>query len=123
MLVNELKHLSYDERMENLVLPSLKYRRLRGDMILIYKLMNGLVDIDWHCFFTLTKTKITRGSKHKLFIKYSKTSIRKNTFSNRSVPVWNALNDNTKSALSLNHFKNLLDEDPKFKTYMYEYDE
>ena len=55
-LLNELKHLSYDERMQNIVLPSLKYRRLRGDMILIYKLMNELVDIDWHCFFTLTKT-------------------------------------------------------------------
>ena len=120
-ILNELKHISYDECMKNLTLPSLKYRRLRGDMILIYKLMNGLVDIDWHCFFTLTKTKIIRCSKHKLFIKYSTTSIRKNTFSNRSVPVWNALNDNT--ALSLNHFKNLLDKDPKFKTYMYEYDE
>ena len=62
------KHLTYTERMEILLLPSLKYRRIRGDMILVYKIMNGLVDIDWINLFTLTRSEITRGSKHKLFI-------------------------------------------------------
>ena len=69
--------------------PSLKYRRLRGDMITVYKLLNGLVEIDWQTFFTLSKSDKTRGSHRKLYIKYSKTSIRKNAFSNRAVPIWN----------------------------------
>ena len=63
--------------MKKLSLPSLKYRRIRGDMILVYKLLNGLVNIDWHDFFTMTKSDITRGAKHKLFVRYSRTSMRK----------------------------------------------
>ena len=105
------------------MLPSLKCRRIRGDMILVYKIMNGLVDIDWTHFFTLTRSEITRGSKHKLFIEYSRTNTRKYTFSNRTVTLWNALSDNTKAAPSLNIFKNKLDNDAIFKPLMYEYDE
>ena len=40
--------------------------------------------IDWHDFFTMTKSDITRGAKHKLFVRYSRTSMRKYTFSNRA---------------------------------------
>ena len=122
-LLSELKDLTYTERMEILMLPSLKCRRIRGDMILVYKIMNGLVDIDWTHFFTLTRSEITRGSKHKLFIEYSRTNTRKYTFSNRTVTLWNALSDNTKAAPSLNIFKNKLDNDAIFKPLMYEYDE
>ena len=121
-ILNELQYLTYTEKMKKLSLPSLKYRRIRGDMIFVYKLMNGLVNIDWHDFFTMTKSDITRGAKHKLFVRYSRTSMRKYTFSNRAVPVWNEISANTKSAQSLNSFKNLLDNDPVFKIHMYEYD-
>ena len=114
---------AYTERMEILMLPSLKCRRIRGDMILVYKIMNGLVDIDWTHFFTLTRSEITRGSKHKLFIEYSRTNTRKYTFSNRTVTLWNALSDNTKAAPSLNILKNKLDiyNDAIFEPLMYEY--
>ena len=91
-------------------------------MLLVYKLMNALVNIDWHDFFTMTKSDITRGAKHKLFVRYSRTSMRKYTFSNRAVPVWNEISANTKSAQSLNRFKILVDNDPVFKIHMYEYD-
>jgi len=33
MLVMKLKHLEYKERLEKLKLPTLRYRRTRGDMI------------------------------------------------------------------------------------------
>ena len=95
--------------MVSLALPSLKYRRLRGDMITVYKLLNGLVEVDWQ----------TRGSHRKLYIKYSKTSIRKNAFSNRAVPIWNALSDLTKLAPSINNLKNLLDKDQNLNIHYY----
>jgi len=35
-LIISLKHLTYEERLKQLKLPTLKYRRARGDMIEVY---------------------------------------------------------------------------------------
>ena len=41
-----LKELSYKERLKKLDLPTLVYRRIRGDMIEVYKILNGRYDQD-----------------------------------------------------------------------------
>ena len=38
-LVMTVKQLSYKERLVRLKLPTLKYRRIRGDMIEVYKIL------------------------------------------------------------------------------------
>ena len=38
------KNLTYEERLRKLKLPTLKYRRLRGDMIEVYKILHGTYD-------------------------------------------------------------------------------
>ena len=43
-LVITVKHLSYKERLERLKLPTLKYRRTRGDMIEVYKILTDKYD-------------------------------------------------------------------------------
>ena len=43
-LVNNVKHLSYENRLKELKLPTLKYRRLRGDMIEVYNIIHGKYD-------------------------------------------------------------------------------
>jgi len=43
-LVYECKHLPYTDRLKYLKLPTLKYRRHRGDMIETYKILHGLYD-------------------------------------------------------------------------------
>ena len=40
-LVTSLRHLPYEDRLEKLELPSLTYRRKRGDMIMVYKTITG----------------------------------------------------------------------------------
>jgi len=37
-------HLSYIERLRQLKLPTLKYRRLRGDMIKVFKIVHNFYD-------------------------------------------------------------------------------
>jgi len=65
-LVISLKHLSYIERLRQLKLPTLKYRRLRGDMIEVFKIVHNFYDsravvkLNFHSFST------TRGNKYKL---------------------------------------------------------
>ena len=44
-LINELKDKPYEERLRELELPSLVYRRRRGDMILMFKVINGLLRV------------------------------------------------------------------------------
>ena len=39
-----LRDLSYPERLEKLKLPNLAYRRLRSDMIEMYKVISGIYD-------------------------------------------------------------------------------
>ena len=41
-LVKSIRHLSYEERLKALGLPSLEYRRERADMIQVYKIMHGI---------------------------------------------------------------------------------
>ena len=40
-MVQQLKNLSYEARLRRLNLPTLKYRRLRGDMIQVYNIVSG----------------------------------------------------------------------------------
>ena len=40
-LIPEIRNLTYEERLKYLKLPTLKYRRLRGDMILTFNLFNN----------------------------------------------------------------------------------
>ena len=61
---------------------------------MVYKLVNGLVDIDCETFFTRAKTDKTRHCEHKLLIKYSATATRHNTVTNRAALLWNNLGEN-----------------------------
>ena len=80
-LVFKPNTLNYSERMIFLRLPSLKFRRIRGDLIQVYKIMNGMDNLDWHDFFEKAAVNITRRSNNKLFVKFSRTNKRKNAFS------------------------------------------
>jgi hypothetical protein len=39
-MLPDMKDLTYEERLRKLKLPSLRYRRLRGDMIETFKIVN-----------------------------------------------------------------------------------
>ena len=53
-LVRTRSHLSYHERLRSLELPSLEYRRERADLVEIYKIMNGINDVDKNKFIKVS---------------------------------------------------------------------
>ena len=117
--VNGFKQLSYTERMERLRLPSLLYRRNRGDMIECYKLTHDLYDNDVKLHLPLSLTP-RRGHQYKLFKQRAvNLDIRKYAFSIRVVDNWNKLPDEVVSAPSLNSFKNRLDAYWNENHYLY----
>ena len=70
-LVGSISNLTYKERFERLNLPSLLYRRRRGDTIMTFKITNGKMGIKQDTFFKFN-TVATRGHKHKFFKKRAK---------------------------------------------------
>ena len=91
-LIHTIKDLPYRKRLEHLRLPSLKYRRLRGDLIQVYNLFKT---DSFHKFFTLSTHDNTRGHDFKIYKKHSRTNTRKHSFSNRIVNTWNNLPHHT----------------------------
>ena len=62
-----MKQLSYTDWLEKLKMPTLKYRRLRGDMIETFKIVNGIYDKDvTERFFEMNRTDQTRGHSKKI---------------------------------------------------------
>ena len=75
--------LRYKERLIALDLPTLAYRRKRGDMIMDSKIMKGIVDLNYTTFFKLG-TNNTRGHELKLFKQRSRLNVRRNFFHKES---------------------------------------
>ncbi len=110
-----MKDLSYPERLRKLKLPTLSYRRIRGDLIETYKITNGLYDPNCCSCLKLWSDVTTtggqlRGNSKKLFLQRSRLSVRENSYALRVVPIWNKLPEDIVSAPNINAFKNRLDE-------------
>ena len=106
--IPELKNLSYPERLKKLNLPTLSYRRHRGDMIELYKTMNGLYDDV--ALQPSRREGITRGHSLKIFKERANSRVRQNQLMIRAVDTWNRLPENVVTAPSLDSFKNRLDK-------------
>ena len=60
-LVDEIRTEPYTERLRLLGLPSLYYRRRRGDMIFLFQMLHSGLDLDPAVFFTPAAKATTRG--------------------------------------------------------------
>ena len=114
-MIPEIKDLTYEERLKALNLPTLAYRRIRGDMIETYKILNSKYDDKVSKFLPLHRENVTypervRGHSKKLYQREYKLGIRKNTFSYRIVPPWNSLPERLVSAPSTASFERRLDK-------------
>ena len=107
-LVPEIRCKPYMERLRDLRLPSLTYRRARGDMILIYQILHGLVDVDQDLLL-LSSNRHTRGHQYKLSIERARTLPRRHFLSVRAANRWNGLPPDVVSAPTLSTFKSRLD--------------
>ena len=86
-ILSTLRHLSYCERLQELNLPTLLYRRRRTDLMQVFKIIKDIADIPIDDFFQISEST-TRGHSHKIFKPRSQKSIRQNSFSVRIVEDW-----------------------------------
>ena len=105
-----LNKLSYPERLKELNLPSLEYRRARGDMIETYKMTHDIYDnLTTNSLITQNNNSITRSNTNKLFKQRFNTKQFQHFFSNRIINNWNSLPEEIVNCKTLNSFKNGLD--------------
>ena len=108
-IIPELRDLSYEDRLKECGLTTLETRRLRGDQIEVFKILNGYENIDRNMFFSLKKDSRTRGHEVKLVKDQCRLDIRKHSFSQRTINEWNKLSTDCVTASSVNMFKNKVD--------------
>ena len=109
-LIPGLRDLRYEERLKECGLTTLETRRLRGDQIEVFKILNGYENIDSNIFLEIKQSKITRGHNFTLVKKQSRLDVRKFSFSQRTINVWNKLSTECVHASSVNMFKNKIDK-------------
>ena len=99
-LVPAIRSLPYEERLEALDLYPLQQRRPRGDLIEVFKLLNGLKQVDYSTFFKLAEDTKTRGHSLKLFkpTLVKNLNCRSQFFSQRVINDWNSLPRNVVNA-------------------------
>ena len=99
-----MRDLSYIERLKLLKLPTLAYRKLRADMIEVYKIIHNIYDHEFvpNPFKSneISQRTGNRGHSQKLFTRRAKLKLRKNVF----------LPDTVVTAKSLESFKTRLDK-------------
>ena len=118
-LVHTIRHMTYRERLIALNLYSLTYRRRRGDLIQVYRIVHSHDNLKVTDFFNYIGVTRTRG--HCLrFIKVRCTnSTRRNYFTQRIINDWNGLPTSAILATSINIFKKEVDKHFKNDLYMY----
>ena len=111
-----------EERLKRLRLTTLTYRRLRGEVIELYKILTEKYNPQVPKFVKLHDSKqATRGHKYKMEKERPRLIIRQKSFVHRSCDLWNALHESVVSAPSVKSFERRLDKQWDTQPFKYNY--
>lgn len=109
-LVPGFHSLPYEERLKRLNMFSLKDRRIRGDLIETFKILNNIDKINYENLFEFSPQSVTRNNGLKLNKQRFNTDLRKNYFNIRVVDYWNKLPASVVQAKTIPAFKSKVDK-------------
>uniref|UniRef100_M3XLH7 Reverse transcriptase domain-containing protein n=1 Tax=Latimeria chalumnae TaxID=7897 RepID=M3XLH7_LATCH len=109
-LIEGMEGLNYSERLQKLHMFTLEKRRMRGDMITVFKILHDPDTMVQDELFHPVNESRTRGHNLRVRGGKFKTNVRKYYFSERVVKLWNMLPCEAVEAKSINVFKNELDK-------------
>ena len=111
---------NYKEILQRLKLPTLWFRRIRGDMIEVYKILRCSYCKNVNLHLELHQDNVTRGHSLKLVNSRCHCDLRKFSFLVRIVNILKSLPTSVNSANNVNTFKNRLDRFWTNQELMYE---
>ena len=103
-LIPGLGDFRYEERLQGMWTDNTRNAKIKGDQIKVFKILNGIENIDSNIFFEMKESKITRGRNFTLVKKQSRLDVRKFSFSQRTINVWNKLSTECVYVSSVNIF-------------------
>ena len=109
-----MKEMAYEDRLRKLKLPTLRHRRIRGDMIETYKIIHNLYDPKVAPTIRLKRDMGrgggSRGHALEIFQPRARLESSRNIFTNRIWKVWNSLTTHIVTAPTVDTFKERLDK-------------
>ena len=100
-----LKFMSYKDRLATLQLPSLELRRIRADLVLCFKILNGLIAGPPELYGLNLYKGATRGHDMRLMKAHDRVDARKHYFGCRITSPWNSLPSELVHSTSVSLFK------------------
>ena len=114
-MINGMGEDEYSVRLSKTKLLSLEMRRLRSDLIEVFKIMHNLEGVKREDFFQLRTATGRRGHSLTILKQHCRLNERKYFFTHRVVDTWNKLSEDTVNSKTVNSFKNQID--PWFKQH------
>ena len=108
-MIPQFKEVAYEERLNRLELSTLEERRVRGDMITLFKIVHGVDILDRENLVKMASSTYLRGHPKKIFKEACQGDIKKYSFPYRSVEKWNSLSVDVVCARSVSQMKERLD--------------
>ena len=100
--------LPYTQRLTDLKLLPLTFKREINDLLLLYKILNGLLNVDFSSEISFNNVSSRRCNGIVLKLSLVRTETFMASYFNRVVHLWNSLPFNVKNASSFTVFKNNL---------------
>lgn len=98
-------NLSYKDRLIKLGIVSLEERRLKADLVMYFKILHNLIDIDSKDFFSVVANNNTRGHPLKLCKPLCTNNSQLYNFKCRAINAWNSLDLATVMSSNASTFK------------------
>ena len=111
-MISGLISTTYEDRLREIGLATLKARRVRADLLQVFKILKGIDRVNPDYWFTPesnTRPGTRSRSEYNVKVKFNNTEIGKNFFSTRAAIAWNALPEDLKSTRKISSFKKKLD--------------
>ena len=107
-LIPSIRQIGYQRRLERLNLFNLETKRLRGQLIETFKILNGITNVEYNKHFTLSRNQ-TRSNGWKLELKRYNTTQCGQFFSYKICSTWNSLPASVVNCTTVEEFKGKLD--------------
>jgi len=111
-LVKGLKNKSYPERLTLLHATSLSKRRTRGDLIQVFRILNGIDGVEKEHFsnWMMVADTVCGVMEYKIRVQRGRLQLRQGFFCHRIVKIWNMLLASVVEASTVRTFKKRLDD-------------
>ena len=109
-MIPEIRNHSYHQRIQELDLITLVQRRLRGQLIEVFKYLNRFTTASARGLIDCHLNDRTRNNGAKLIVKHFNTSVARRFYQIKITTTWNALPNEVVTSRTVNSFKNNFDK-------------